>query len=63
MITSKDKPKKHMIQSVHNDLESFILYNDSGTDDLDIQLVEGEEILELSNSVQAVLNEEKKSEL
>ena len=42
IITSKDKPKNHPIHFVHTDLESFILYNDNGIDDLDIQLVEGE---------------------
>ena len=62
MINSKDKPKNHPIHFVHNDLESFILYNDHSTDDLDSQIVDGEEISELSNSVQAVLNAEQRNQ-
>jgi len=40
MITSKDKPINHLINSVHTNLESFVLYIDSGLNDVDIQLVE-----------------------
>ena len=39
MVTGKDKPKNHPILSIHTNLESFILYTDSGSDDLHIYLV------------------------
>lgn len=40
MITSKDKPNNNLINVVHTDLESFILYSDSGLNDVDSQLME-----------------------
>ena len=43
MITSKEKPNNHPINSVHTDFESFILFNDSGFHDLDSQIIEVEE--------------------
>ena len=61
MITRKYKPKNHPIHSVHTNLESFILYNDHRTNHLDSQIVEGEEIPELSNNFQAVLNAENRN--
>lgn len=39
MITSKEKPMSHLINVVHIDLESFVLYFDSGLNDIDIQLI------------------------
>lgn len=35
MITSKEKPNNHPINVVHTYLESFILYNDSGLNDVE----------------------------
>lgn len=48
MITSKEKPLNHPINSVHTDLESFVLYSDSGLNDVDSQLVEVEDVSEIS---------------
>lgn len=39
MITSKVKPVNHPINAIHKDLESFVLYSDSGFNDVNIQLV------------------------
>jgi len=36
MIISKEKPMNHLINVVHTDLESFVLYSDSGLNDVDI---------------------------
>jgi len=48
MITSKEKPLNHPINVVHTDLESFVLYSDSGLNDIDSQLVEVEDVPEIS---------------
>lgn len=63
MITRKEKPENHSIHSIHIDLESFILYNHHSIDDLESQIVEGEEISELSNSFQAVWNAEQRNQI
>jgi len=39
MITSKEKHVNHLINVVHTDLEYFVLYSDSGLNNVDIQLV------------------------
>ena len=57
MITSKEKPNNHAINVVHIDLDSFILFNDSGLNDVDSHLIEVEEITEIFNSVKVVLDE------
>ena len=57
MVTSKEKPKNHPSNDVHTDIESFILFNDSGLNDLYSQLIEVEEIIEISYSVRAILDE------
>lgn len=59
MITSKEKPNNHPIHIVHTDLESLILFNDSSLIDVDSQLVEDEEISEISCSVGDVFSAEK----
>jgi len=46
MITSKEKPLNHPINYIHAYLESFVLYSDSGFNDVNSQLVEVEDILE-----------------
>lgn len=58
IITSKEKPNNHPIHSIHIDLESFILFNDDSLIDVDSQLVENDEILEISFSVIDVFNAE-----
>ena len=58
MITSKDKPLNHPINYVHNDLESFVLYSDS-FNDLNSQLVEVEDIPEITKNFKAVLDQER----
>lgn len=40
MITSKEKPNNHPINVLHIDLDSFILYNDSGLNDIASQHLE-----------------------
>ena len=60
MITSKEKPINHPINVVHIDLESFILYTNSGLNDVDIQLIEVDDVPEISEGFRAVLNQEKK---
>lgn len=59
MITSKEKPVNHSINVVHIDLESFFLYFDSALNDVDIQFVEVDDVLEISESFRAILNQEK----
>lgn len=48
MITSKEKSLNHSINYAHIDLESFVLYSDSGFKDVNSQLVEVEDILEIT---------------
>lgn len=55
MITSKEKPKNHPINVVHTDLESFILYNDSGLIDVDNQPVEIKHVPNIFNTIRKVL--------
>jgi len=59
MITSKEKPINHLINDVHTDLESFLLYSDSGLNDVDIQLVEVDDIPKNFENFRAVPNQEK----
>jgi len=57
MITSKEKPINHPINYVHTDLESFALYSDS-FNDIDSQLVEAENIPEITEKFRKVLKKE-----
>lgn len=50
MITSKEKQLNHPINAGHTDLESFVLYLDSGLNDIDSQLVEVEYVPEISEN-------------
>lgn len=59
MITSKEKPLNHLTNVVHIDLESFVLYSDSGLSDVDSQLVEVEDEPEISENFRAVLDQER----
>ena len=66
MITNKEKPLNHPINVVHADLESFVLYSDSGLkesfflySDVDIQLVEVDGVPEILENFRVVLNQEK----
>ena len=59
MITNKERPNNHPINVVHTDLESFILYNDSGLNDIDCQIVELEDVPEVSDCIRTVLEEDK----
>ena len=61
MITSKERPNNHPINSIHTDLESFILFNDSGLNDVDSQLVEVEDVPNISNCIKRVLEKEKEN--
>ena len=54
-IKIKEKPNNHPIHFVHTDLDSLILFNDDSPIDVDSQLVEDEEISEISCSVGEVL--------
>ena len=57
MITSKGKPINHPINYVHTDLESFVLYSDS-FNDIDSQLVEADDIPEITENFRGVLKRE-----
>jgi len=56
MITIKEKPINHLINVVHTNLESFVFYTDSGLNDVDIQLLEVDDVQEISESFSVVLN-------
>ena len=58
MITSKEKPVNHPINYVHTDLESFVLYSDS-FNDVNIQLIEVEDIPEITENFIEVLKKER----
>eukprot|EP00253_Pinus_taeda_P016371 PITA_16371 len=58
MITSKEKPMNHPINYVHTDLESFVLYFDS-FNDVNSQLVEVDDITEITENFRAVLHQER----
>jgi len=58
MITSKEKPVNHPINYVHTDLESFVLYSDS-FNDVNSQLVEVEDIPEITENFREVLRQER----
>lgn len=57
MITSKEKPINHLINYVHIDLESFVLYSDS-FNEIDSQLVAADDILEIVDNFREVLKKE-----
>lgn len=59
MIINKEKPLNHPINALHTDLESFALYLDSGLNDFDSQLVEVEDVPEISENFRAVLDQER----
>lgn len=59
MITSKEKPVNHPINDVHTDFESFVLYSDSGLNDVDIQLIEVDDVPKNFDNFRAILNQEK----
>ena len=48
MITSKEKPLNHPINVVHTNLELFVLYSDSGLNDVNIQIVKVDSVPEIS---------------
>ena len=56
MITSKEKLVNHPINVVHIDLESFVLYSDSGLNEVYIQIVELDDVPEISENFRVVLN-------
>ena len=58
MITSKEKLVNHPINYVHTDLESFVLYSDS-FNDVNIQLIEVEDISEITENFREVLKKER----
>lgn len=47
----------HLINVVHTDLGSFVLYSDNGFNDVDIQLVEVDDVPEIAKNFRAVLNQ------
>ena len=59
MITSEEKPVNHPTNAVHKDLESFVLYLDGGLNDENVQLVQVDEIPEISENFREVLKQEK----
>ena len=59
MITSKEKPLNHLINVVHTDLKSFVLYSNSGLNDVDNQLVEVEDVPEILENFRVVLDQER----
>jgi len=59
MITSKEKPLNHPINYVHTDLEYFVLYSDSGFNDVNSQLVEVKDIPEITKNFREVLDQER----
>ena len=59
MITSKEKPVNHPINAVHIDLDSFVLYSDGSLNDENVQLVQVDEIPEISENFREVLRQEK----
>ena len=61
MITSKEKSVNHLINYVHTNLESFVLYSYS-LNDIDNQLVEADDILEITENFRAVLKKEEKEQ-
>ena len=61
MITSKEKPNNHLINVVNTYLESFILFNDNGLNDVYSQLVEVEYFPEISNCIKTVLEKGKEN--
>ena len=58
MITSKEKPVNHPINYVHTDLGSFVLYSDS-FNDVNSQVVEVEDIPEITKNFREVLKQER----
>jgi hypothetical protein len=58
MITSKEKPVNHPINYVHSNLESFVLYSYS-FNDVNSQVVEVEDIPEITENFREVLKQER----
>ena len=58
MITDKEKPVNHLINYVHTDLESFVLYSDS-FNDVNSQLLEVEDIPKITKIFREVLRQER----
>lgn len=54
MITSKEKPINHRVNYVHTDLESFVLFANS-FNEIDSQLVQAEDIPEITENFREVL--------
>ncbi len=61
MITSKEKPINHPMNYVHTDLESFVLYSDS-FNDIDSQLIEADDIPEITENFRGVLKKEEQEQ-
>ena len=61
MITNKEKPNNHPINVVHTYLESFILFNDSGLNNVDSHLVEVKDIPDISNCIKKNLEKGKEN--
>lgn len=61
VITSKERLNDHPINVVRTYLESFILYNDSGLNDVDNQLVEIEDVPEIANCIRTILDKGKEN--
>ena len=58
MITRKEKSVIHPVNYVHIDLDSFVLYSDS-FNEVDSQLVEAEDIPEITENFREVLMKER----
>jgi len=58
MITSKEKPINHPVNYVHTNLESFVLFADS-FNEVDSQLVQAENIPEITENFREVLQKER----
>ena len=61
MITNKEKPLNHPIKSIHTDLESFVIYLDSGFNDVNGRLVEVEDVQEITENFKVVLDQERQN--
>jgi len=59
IITSKEMPLNHPINYVHTNLESFVLYADIGFNDVNSQLVEVEDIPEITENFRAILDQKR----
>jgi len=57
MITSKEKPVNHLVNYVHTDLESFVLFAEN-FNEIDSQLVQAEDILYITENFREILRKE-----